>query len=76
MESWNNVIHTALLGTEKRSLNAADVDERILKRAIRSKYRNSLSDDFKAGQREKILNTITNEYIDKIFLVGIKLEGF
>ncbi|GAB5416514.1 MAG: hypothetical protein Crog4KO_09000 [Crocinitomicaceae bacterium] len=47
------------------------VDERILRRAIRMKYENLLDHDQKNKEAKLLL--LTREYLDKLFLSGIKL---
>jgi hypothetical protein len=49
------------------------VDERFLKRAIKWKYRNILNEN--NIEDENMINRLTNEYMDKLFLCGIKLEA-
>lgn len=49
------------------------IDERILKRAIRSKYRNSEIGKSKVDEEIKLLDELVIEYIDKLFIAGIKL---
>ncbi len=47
------------------------VDERILRRAIRLKYESLV--EHEADQKEEKLLQLTREYLDKLFLTGIKL---
>ncbi len=46
----------------------AAIDERILKRVIRNKYSKMVDD-------EAMLDVLTREYLDKLFLFGIKLAA-
>lgn len=47
----------------------AAIDERILKRVIKNKYKEMVEED------ETVLNNLTREYLDKLFLFGIKLSA-
>ena len=55
----------------KRIVVVAAIDERILRRAIRLKYSNLISKEEKGFSNK--LNGLTKEYLDKLFLSGIKL---
>ncbi len=65
----------------KRVVVVAAIDERVLRRAIKWKYKELLDADRdlnadEKGNNEKWLRTtlhITSEYMDKLFLAGIKL---
>jgi len=56
----------------KRLIVILAVDETILKRAITHKYNGILTSD---EQKQKNLKKLTREYIDKLFILGIKLGG-
>ena len=50
------------------------IDERILKRAIAHKYYDSITKSFdKNSEKNLIMNTLIREYMDKLFISGIKL---
>ncbi|WP_420387285.1 P-loop NTPase fold protein [Roseivirga sp.] len=49
----------------------AAIDERILRRAIRLKYRDLIEGE--SEQKERKLNDLTEEYMDKLFIAGIRL---
>lgn len=51
----------------------AAIDERILSKVIKSKYINLVKQETKPESIEKELNELSNEYLDKLFLAGIKL---
>ena len=56
----------------------AAIDESILKMAIRSKYHHLVKEMHINGDKdvqEKTLASMTNEYMDKLFLAGIKLPS-
>jgi hypothetical protein len=53
----------------KRVIVIAAVDERILQRAVRWKYTHLLREKELDGE----LDALTREYVDKLFLVGVKL---
>ncbi len=55
--------------SQKLTIIAA-IDERILKRVIRNKYYQMVDKN-----DDKTLNTLTREYLDKLFLFGIKLSA-
>ncbi|MCX2432190.1 P-loop NTPase fold protein [Pedobacter sp. GR22-10] len=58
----------------ERIVIVAAVDERILKLAIKNKYNSLLSIEEKdEKEHRKRLNKITEEYMDKLFISGIKL---
>lgn len=57
----------------ERMIIVAAVDKRILKLAIKFKYRNLIAAEEKVDTSSDELNRITNEYIDKLFITGIKL---
>lgn len=59
----------------RRVIVLAAIDERVLKRAIKSKYHDLLSKDIGKDENTKILvaQNIVNEYMDKLFLSGISL---
>jgi len=50
------------------------VDERILTRAIRFKYHRIINQDAGSGSNELPIDKLTREYLDKLFLIGIKLN--
>lgn len=60
-------------GVAERMIIIAAVDKRILKLAIKFKYRSLLAAEEKDDASTDELNRITNEYIDKLFITGIKL---
>lgn len=49
----------------------AAIDERILRRAIRLKYKGLI--DGESDIKERKLNDLTEEYMDKLFIAGIRL---
>lgn len=50
------------------------IDERILKRAIANKYYDSINKNFvEKSERKKAMETLVREYMDKLFISGIKL---
>nr|WP_294862191.1 P-loop NTPase fold protein [uncultured Fluviicola sp.] len=50
------------------------IDERILKRAIAHKYYDSINRNFiENAERKKAMETLVREYMDKLFISGIKL---
>lgn len=51
----------------KKLIVVAAIDERILKRVIRNKYSKMVDD-------KNILDNLTREYLDKLFLFGVKLS--
>jgi|GEM_PF-5698405 len=52
----------------------AAADERVVKRAINKKYFDLVNKDISAEyDKAKILSNLTKEYMDKLFLAGIKL---
>jgi len=51
----------------KKIIVVAAIDERILKRVIRNKYQKMVDD-------KNILDNLTREYLDKLFLFGVKLS--
>lgn len=53
----------------QRMIVLAAVDERILKLAIANKYRKVVQDN-----NSKLLATLSREYMDKLFIAGIKLN--
>ncbi|WCT13797.1 P-loop NTPase fold protein [Mucilaginibacter jinjuensis] len=57
----------------KRVIVVAAVDERMLKLAIRMKYHSLISVDKKEADHAAMLTKMTNEYIDKLFISGLKL---
>ena len=59
----------------KRLVIITAIDERVLKRAIKSKYVKLIHLESKANTiaSRKKLAALTNEYLDKLFLSGIKL---
>jgi hypothetical protein len=64
----------------KRMLILVALDERVLKMAIRFKYHQFISEDNRDLDNQKaldetksFLNTVTKEYIDKLFIGGIRL---
>lgn len=61
----------------KRIVIVTAVDERMLKLAIKMKYHALVSldkaDDGKESDKLKALNSMVNEYIDKLFIAGLKL---
>jgi hypothetical protein len=50
------------------------VDERILTRAIRFKYQNIIEEDDEKKGDGLTVDKLTREYLDKLFLLGIKLN--
>ena len=69
-----SVIDSLRIMTENKHISekvtiVAAIDERILKRVIKNKYKEMVDKD------EQILNTLTREYLDKLFLFGIKLSA-
>jgi hypothetical protein len=56
-----------------RVIIIAAVDEKILKLAIRNKYHSLLMLERQGADLESALLKITNEYLDKLFITGIKL---
>jgi hypothetical protein len=61
----------------RRVVVMAAVDERVLKRAIKWKYHDLLEKDFElennSQKKQKIAKILASEYMDKLFLSGIKL---
>lgn len=59
----------------KRVIVLTSIDERVLKRAIKWKYHDLLIKDCESDEKEraKLSKSITNEYMDKLFLAGINL---
>lgn len=59
----------------KRLIVIAAIDENILKRAIQHKYYDLVYRDQRIKKEEKVrhLQKVTREYIDKLFILGIKL---
>ncbi len=55
----------------------AAIDERVLKRAIKHKYYDLLRRDFdkNMNDKENNLNTLAREYMDKLFISGVKLSA-
>lgn len=52
------------------------VDERVLKRAIIHKYYDSINRNFiEKTERKKVMETLVREYMDKLFISGIKLTN-
>jgi len=49
----------------------AAIDERILRRAIRLKYKGLIDEE--SDIKERKLNDLTEEYMDKLFIAGIRL---
>lgn len=49
------------------------IDERILKLAIKHKYYDLINCDFDIIDKKEKLNILSREYMDKLFLAGIKL---
>jgi hypothetical protein len=58
-----------------RVIVIAAIDERVLKRAIKSKYFLSISHDLSLDDEKKqiVLDNLCKEYMDKLFISGIKL---
>ncbi|MCX2453651.1 P-loop NTPase fold protein [Pedobacter sp. PLR] len=57
----------------ERLIVVAAVDERILKLAIKMKYHSLIGLDKKEEEHAKALSKVTDEYIDKLFIAGLKL---
>ena len=57
----------------KRIIVVAAIDERMLKLAIKMKYHSLIAVEKKDAEHTKSLNKITDEYIDKLFIAGLKL---
>lgn len=57
----------------ERIIIVTAVDERILKMAIKLKYQSLVDLDKKDADYEKNLNVMIREYIDKLFISGLKL---
>lgn len=59
----------------KRLIVIAAIDENILKRAIQHKYHDLIYKDQSIAEEEKVnhIKKVTREYIDKLFILGIKL---
>jgi hypothetical protein len=58
-----------------RVIVIAAIDEVVLKRAIMSKYFDSVKNDLSLSEDEKVatLNSLCKEYMDKLFISGFKL---
>jgi len=52
----------------------AAIDERILKRVIRNKY-SEMVEKNKNSEENEMLDALTREYLDKLFIFGIKLSS-
>lgn len=61
----------------KRLIIIAAIDERVLKRAVKSKYSDLVGLDCFGNEDsiKKKLDELTTEYLDKLFISGIKLGG-
>jgi hypothetical protein len=57
----------------KRLVIVIAVDERILKRAINLKYADLVKVDAAAPKQRESLQLLTTEYMDKLFITGVKL---
>lgn len=57
----------------ERVIVVAAVDESMLKLAIKKKYHPIMAMEKKETELTKALNRVTNEYIDKLFIAGLKL---
>lgn len=57
----------------ERVIVVAAIDERMLKLAIKMKYHSLIAIEKKEAEHTKSLNKITDEYIDKLFIAGLKL---
>ncbi|MBN2891657.1 MAG: leucine-rich repeat domain-containing protein [Bacteroidales bacterium] len=69
-----NIIDSLRIMTENQIISEnltilAAIDERILKRVIKNKYKEMVEDD------KQIIHNLTREYLDKLFLFGIKLSA-
>ena len=72
-----SVIDSLRIMTENKYISdkvtiIAAIDERILKRVIKNKYKKMAGED---DQVDIVLNALTREYLDKLFLFGIKLSA-
>jgi len=57
----------------KRVIIITAIDERILKNAIRIKYRSIINDIHEGEENENNIDALISEYLDKIFISAIKL---